>query len=240
MATDGAHDQGQAAAPRIEQPIEAPGTFAVLDPGCHAALQVFDLHQPDIAEHALTHQETRVSRHRIGRVAMRDREQPATRVHLAQQVAGLGEIVRHRLVADDVQAGIERRRGIRVMGVVGRHDGQRIGTVVAGAFARQQLGDVAVTAHRVQPECSTGIARTLRVTGEHAGHDLPVAVEFGRAAVHFTDPGAGPATDDSQPQRAAETGTDRWHGGVSLSVGWLPADYHDKPGLGENPAPSSI
>ena len=65
----------------------------------------------------------RVARHRIRRVAVRDGEQRGRSCARARdEVAGLREVVRDRLVADDVEAGVERRGGERIVRVVGRHD----------------------------------------------------------------------------------------------------------------------
>ena len=85
----------------------------------HAALDVLDLHEADVAERAVVHELARVARHRIGGVRVRDREQPRVRVACARRGRALRRASsRHRLVAHDVEPGVERGRGDRIVRVV--------------------------------------------------------------------------------------------------------------------------
>ena len=90
------------------------------------------------------------------------------------QVARLGEIVRDRLVADDVEPRVERRGGERVVRVVRRHDRHGVGAV-RGARARPRssrrrwcsCGPARNPAQPRLPPHGPGRRRTRRPPGSH-------------------------------------------------------------------------
>ena len=139
VAADRAHHQRQPAAPRVEQPPEPIVLRSVLDFCREAALDVFDLHQPQRTQRAVADQLACVARHRVRRIAVRDREQAPLPARARDEIAGLREIVRDRLVAKNVESGIERCRSVRIMRVVRRHDRDRVDAIVAGFFRSDQL-----------------------------------------------------------------------------------------------------
>ena len=96
----------------VEQPAQPVVLRAVFDARGERELDVLHLHEPDRADRAVAHQLARMARHRIGAVAVRDREQPLVRLHARRQVLRLRQRHRDRLVADHVEAGIERGGGV--------------------------------------------------------------------------------------------------------------------------------
>ena len=218
MAADRAHHQRLPAARRVEQPAQPVGRHAVFDPGRQAALDVFHLHQAKRANGTVTHQRARMPGHRVGRVRVRDGEQAPARMHALHQVQRLRQVVAHRLVADHVQAGVQRGRRVAMVGVVRGHDRHRLDAIVAPRFGFEQLRHIAVAAHAIEPERRPRGTRALRVAAQHRGADAKCAVEFGRAAVHGADPAARPAADDGQPQRAAES-VAQFHRGSRATCG---------------------
>ena len=204
VAPDGAQHQRHAAALRIEYPAEAIVLRAILDACREPALDVFDLHQVDPAQVAVANQRARIAGHRVGGVGVRDREQAAVLPRARHQVAGLREIVRHRLVADDVESRIQCRRRKRIVRVVRRHDRHGVDAVGAKFFLRQHVGHVAVAACRVESHRGAGCSGAAGIAGKYAGDRAPPAIHFRSAAMHATDPGVGPAADDPQPQGPPE------------------------------------
>ena len=162
MAADGAHDEREAAARGIEDPAEAVVLRPVLDPGCHAALDVLDLHEPQRADRAVADELARVARHRIRGVAVGHGEQAILLAGTRHEVAGLREIVRHRLVADDVEPGVERGRRERVVRVVRRHDRHGVDRVGARLLLREHLLDGAVAPLGREAQGRTGGLRASR------------------------------------------------------------------------------
>ena len=123
MAADRAHHQRQAAALRVEDPLEPVVLRAVLDArsrarsGCtrpaRGAARRACRRAPGAARSASSG--TRSSR-------ARSRTARPWRFARATRSQRLREVVRDRLVADDVEARVERRGRERVVRVVGRHD----------------------------------------------------------------------------------------------------------------------
>ena len=138
---------------------------------------------------------------------MGDREDPGVSSGARDQVARLRQIVRHRFVGHVVEAGVQRGDSVRIVGIVRRHDRDRIRAIRPLRFTIDQFGDVAVASRRVKAQCDAAASGARGVAGEHAADDAPVTVELGGSAVHFSDPGTGSAADDRQPQRPAETGS---------------------------------
>src|SRR5438552_6969163 len=112
MASDCAHHQCEPAAPWIEQPAKAVVLRSVFELRRQPALDVFDLHQPQLAQDAVADELARVTRHRISRVTVRDGEKSLRFARAHDEIAGLREVVGDGLVAYDVEPGVERSNGI--------------------------------------------------------------------------------------------------------------------------------
>ena len=158
VTADRAHHQRQPAAPRVEQPPQAIVLRCVFDLGREPALDVFDLHQPQRTQRAVADQLACVARHRVRRIAVRDREQAPLPARARDEIAGLREIVRDRLVAKNVESGIERCRSVRIMRVVRRHDRDRVDAIGARALLVEQLAHCTVGTRWVESQLGAGRA----------------------------------------------------------------------------------
>ena len=122
------------------------------------------------------------------------------------QVLRVGEVRGQRLVADDVDAGLDEGAGDREVQVVRRDDRHRVDAVaaVAGAFrlGAGHLAEVAVAARRVDPQFGPAGAGAFRIGRQRTRDQFPVVVEPRRNAVHGADERALPTADHAQPQTA--------------------------------------
>ena len=115
------------------------------------------------------------------------------------------EIVRDRLVADDVELGIERGSRERVVRVVRRHDRDGVDAIGALPLAVQHFGHVAVAPRGLESHRGAGRARARGIAREDPCHGAPPAVGFCGAAMHAADPRVRPPADDREAQRPPET-----------------------------------
>ena len=129
-------------------------------------------------------------------------EQLAAGLDRRDEVFGLSHRRGHRLVADDVDAGIQEGAGGRVVQVVGRHDGDGVDAVFAGGFRLGHLGEVGIGAVRCDEEVGGAVAGAFRIAGERAGDQFPAVVQAGGDAVDGADEGAPAAADHAQAQPA--------------------------------------
>ena len=81
---------------------------------------------------------------------MRDGEDALLFAGADDEIARLREVVRDRLIADDIETGVERRNGVRIMRVVGRHDRDCVDAVLARLLLVEQLAQIAVAACAVE------------------------------------------------------------------------------------------
>ena len=204
VAADRAHHERLPAALRVEDPAQPVVLRALLDARREPALDVLDLDEPDRAQRAVVDEHPRVARHRIRRIRVRDGEQAVAATRSRDEIAGLGEGLGDRLVADDVETGVERRNRERVVRVVRRHDRDRLDAVRALALPFEHLVDAAVAAGRIESHRRPRGARACRIAGKHAGDRLPPAVHLGGAPMHAADPGVRPSADDREAKRSPE------------------------------------
>ena len=109
-------------------------------------LGIVDLHDADRAELPAPHHGAGLPHHGIARVGVGQGEQAIG----AARVVGEGESLlqrrRQRLVADDVDAGVEKGVGGRGVEVVRRHDGDGLDPVGSRRFGLRHGGEVGVGA----------------------------------------------------------------------------------------------
>jgi hypothetical protein len=103
------------------------------------------------------------------------------------QIERVGERGGERLVADDVEAGIQGRDADRMMAVVGRHHRQHLDAVLARLLGGEQFAPVAIGASRIDAEIPCRCAGSVGAGREHRGPDLEPVVEPGRRPVHRAD-----------------------------------------------------
>ena len=110
---------------RVGAPDSLFGT-RLLDGFRQPVLRIFHLHQTDRAESARFHQFPCMPHHRIAGVIMRQDEQRIGLVGDVLQLFGVLQIGGQRLVADDMDATLQKRLRRRIMHVVGRDDRHRL------------------------------------------------------------------------------------------------------------------
>src|SRR5205807_8672032 len=103
-----------------------------------------------------------------------------------------------RLVADDVNAGPEKRGGDRRMQMIRGHDRHRFDAVLARGLARGHCGEVVVGAIPVEPKLQSRRDRAARLGRQGPGHEHVLVVEPCGDAVHRADEGALPAPHHAQ------------------------------------------
>jgi hypothetical protein len=105
-------------------------------------------------------------------------------------------------VADDMDAGLEKRLGRGVMQMIGRDDGDDIDPVGPRCLARRHLGEAAIGAVGGDAETRREAAAAFRIRGQRARHQLVAVVEPRRHAMHRADEGIGAAADHAEAQAA--------------------------------------
>ena len=168
------------------------------------ALDVFDVDHADLADVAVADHGARLADEREAGVVEGLAEDDAGGADAADEVERVVEIGGQRLVADHVEAALDRRDRERVVAVVRRHDGDHLHAVGARALAVEHLAGAAIGAIVGQADGAAGGARALRVGGEDRGDDLVVVVEPGGSAVNRADERARTAADDAEAEAPAE------------------------------------
>ena len=181
--------------------VGAPGGLLVARVGGkrQPVLRVLGLDDADLAERAGLHEVAGLPDQRIAGVVVGEEELCAVlRLHRGE-LAGGRERVGQRLVADDVDAGLEeglRRAGVHV---VGGDDRDRLDAVGPG-------GSPSPPSPRSSCRCGRGRGRgscptsspSRGLDAQRAGDELVVAVEARGDAVDVADEGARAAADHAQ------------------------------------------
>ena len=177
---------------------------AVLERGGEPALAVLAHHLAQRAQFAGRHHGTRLPHHRIATVVVGDAEHRALPRDGGDERVGLRTGVHQRLVAHDVETGLDEGLRHREMHMVGRHDDDEIDALVGRApqFVGQQRGPVAVVACLVQEQVAARRTGLVRARRKRAGDQLGLAVERDRVAVHRADEGVAPTPDHGVAQLA--------------------------------------
>jgi hypothetical protein len=155
-------------------------------------------------------------------------------INLADDVQGLVEGVRHRLVADDIEAAVEGCQGISMMTVVRGHDGDDLGTVLAPILRIEHGDRVGVGAGGIDPHRRRGISGSLGIGRDHPCHQLVATVEPCGRAVHRADEAARATPDHCQAKRTAKHLDDR----LSVHRDLLQIDSEARPAK-DGPLPQS-
>ena len=205
MGADVADAAGRPAALGIGAPLRLllPG---LLQRGREPVLDVLRLHQADRPQRALGDHLPGLSDQGIAGVVVGQAEDQAARVHQRLQGLGVLQGAGQRLVADDVDAGLQEGLGGGMVQVVRRDDGDGVYAVVARRLRGRHLGEAAVGALRRQAQVRRRGPGLVGIGGERAGHQLVAVVDPGGDAVHGADEGVAPAADHAEPQAAAQSG----------------------------------
>ncbi len=150
-------------------------------------LRIFGLHHADIAERTRLHHLPGVPHHRIAGVVVGEDEQLARRLHRRGERLRVAEVRRQRLVADDVDAGVQKGLGGGKVHVVGGDDRHRLDAVRPLRLGRRHLGKRTVAAVGIEPQFGSRGLRAVRIRRQRPGHQPELAIEPCRDAVHGAD-----------------------------------------------------
>ena len=166
-------------------------------------LCVLDLDDTDLAEQAVLHPLPGLPHHRIAGVVVGDGEDAPVLRGQRFEAARFLDRRCQRLVADDVDAGLQERLGHRRVQMVRRDDGDRLDAVAARRLRLRHRRVVGIAAVLGEAEREPGSPRLLGAGRERAGQQLVVVVEPGGDAMHATDEGALTASDHAEPDPPA-------------------------------------
>ena len=138
----------------------------------------------------------------MARVVVRHGEDEARFLDQTRQLLGLGEVVGHRLVADDVKTGGEKSLGDREVADIGSDDADEINSRVGRKFCFRRrhrlVGRIAARRIEVEPRaCQLCILIRLR---EAAGDEFGLLVKRRGDAMDAANKGTLPAADHSHPE----------------------------------------
>ena len=208
-----AADVGHAAALTGLSRIGAPGRL-LLATGLQGAgqpvLGVFHLHHPQLTQRAGLHQGPGLAHHRVAGVGIGHAEQPAAGARALHQVVGLGQGAGQRLVADDVDAGVEKGTGRRVVQVVGGNDGHHLDAVGPCRLGPRHLPEIGVHPVRRQPLRRAAALGPGRVGRGRGGQQLKAVIQPRGDAVHRADEGALAAAHQAPAQPAHGARPSSW------------------------------
>jgi hypothetical protein len=123
----------------------------------------------------------------------------------------------HRLVADDVDAGLEEGGGGVEMDMVGGDDRNDVDGVLALGLGLGHLGEAAIGAGGIDAEFEARRLRFLGRAGEAAGDQLVAIVQPGGDPVHTANERALPAADHAEAKASLGGCTDP----AALAGHWL-------------------
>ena len=181
---------------------------ARLEAGREPPLAVLHDDLAQLAELAVRDHVARVPHERVARVVVGHAEDGALAAHELDQLARLRRGVHERLVADHVEARLDRGLGDRVVHVVRRHDDDEIDAVVRRAreLAVEQLLPGAVGPVVGDAEIPRRVPRARRIRGERARGQHRLLVERGGGAVDGSDERVAAAADHAVAERPRASG----------------------------------
>ena len=176
-------------------------------------LEELDVDLPDGADLARGDDFARFAHHRKARPRIRhSKEEPAVAGPL-DEVAGVFAARRERLVADDVDARIEKAPRDLVVRLVGGGDRDRVDAVGPGALRLRHRRRVRMDPLRIDSPLRALSPTDLRIAGEHPGDQLPRPGAAGRGGVDRADP---PPPDDPKPERPGSYQPDQVHAFIHI------------------------
>ncbi len=131
--------------------IDAPSRLLLtrrLQIGAEPVLRVFGLHHADLAQFTGGDHLARLAHHRVAAVVVRQCEQLAAAPDHFGQRQRVGQVAGQRLVADDVDAGLQEGRGDARVQMVRRDDRDHVDAVLALRLGLGHRGEVGVGALR--------------------------------------------------------------------------------------------
>ena len=176
------------------------------EPGAQPTLDILDAHGVDLAQFAPQDHLTGLPHEGIAGVVVRHGEHDTGTVDDFGQPLGLGQVESERLVANDVEAGLDGRLGDLEMRVVRRGNRKEIDPLLGrqSLFLVDQFAIRAIGAGCRDVVIGGGGLGPLRIARQGAGDQGGPIVEHGGRGVNAADERALAATDQSHPQLAIE------------------------------------
>ena len=128
---------------------------------------------------------------------MRERKHFAALAHGVAQLLRLGERERHRLVANDVEAALQKFNRHRRVQKIRRDDGHEINPLIRRqrGFGLGHLGIAAIDAFGIQEQLLARRLRIFRIGRERARDEFDLTIKICSHAMHRADEGVLPAAD---------------------------------------------
>ena len=196
-------DVGEAGRCACAQRVRAPNRLLVpfsVDWPRQPVLNVGGMNNPNVADVAACDHFAGLPHHRISGVIKRDREDKPLGASEVDQFLRLRHRRRERLVADHVDAGLEKRLGDGVMEMVGRDDHHCLDAVRPRRLARGHFAEVGIDAIGGKAEIGAGRAGVGLVGGESPGLQFNQIIEPHRHPMHGADESVSPAADHADAQ----------------------------------------
>ncbi|MNS82696.1 hypothetical protein D3C72_1164470 [compost metagenome] len=136
--------------------------------------------------------------HRIAGVVVREDEQCIGLVGHLLQLFGVFQIGGQRLVADDMDAALQKRLRCRIMHMVGGNDRHRLDAILAQRFLFGHFLERTIATLGIEPQLVAGSEGFFRRRGQGPRHEIETIVEPRRHAVNAADKCARTTTDHAK------------------------------------------
>ena len=202
MRADVAERAARARALRIDAPFGLLVAGRLGRPG-QPVLRILGLNETDLAEFARPNHLAHAAHQGIAGVIMGQREDEARLLDRGLHLLRLGQAHRQRLVADDVDPGLEERVGRPGVDVVRRHDRDRLDPVGPLGLRLRHALVVVVDAIAGEAEALARAARLLGRRRQGAGDQFIMVVDARGDAMHGADERPLAAPHHPEPDPAA-------------------------------------
>jgi hypothetical protein len=126
-------------------------------------LNVLDLYKAYVADFTGFHHGPGLANQRIARVIVGQTEDLAGFFRRFDDILSVGDGVRDGFIADDMKAGVHGGYGIGMMGIIRRHDGHRIDSVLTGAFGGEHCLNIRICSVGGYTQFDSGLAGFFRI-----------------------------------------------------------------------------
>jgi len=177
-----------------------------LQPFGQPVLGIFHLYDAEIAKRALGHHLPCVPDHRIAGVVIGNSEDAATFRRQFREAFRFLQGRGQRLIADHMNASLEKGAGDWCMHMIGRDDRHRLDAVGPLGLGLGHRREIAVDAVLAEAQSLAGLLRLLRCRGKRTGEEIIMIVHAGSEPVHGADEGPLAATHHAEPYAAGFAG----------------------------------
>ena len=189
--------------------VHAPGGLLLacgFQRGAQPVLHVLGVYQTNISQIARRHHGPGLAGHGVAAVVVGQRKQAVAGAHAGHQRLRVGQRRGQRLVANHVDARLQKSLRHGRVQVVGRDDGDRVDAVGALRFSLCHGAVVAVGTVGRDMQLGRAGAGALGVSRQGAGHKFIAVVHARGDAVHRADEGPLPATHHAEADAPGHVG----------------------------------